>query len=323
MRSRSRKQPALNWNYFHNIFSVMVVLHRLGNMKRFFKFLSLSLLITNGVFGVETEEVTVMDGSSVTLQTGINKQNDDLIVWYFGPSNTLVAQINGKANSTIIHESVVRRMQLENDGSLTILNITTADSGLYNLKITSKKRVSYKIFSVTVYDNLPVPVIIRNTSQCSSSSESSSVSKCVLLCSVVNVSHVTLSWYKGNSFLSSISVADLRINLSLPLEVEYQDKNTYSCVLNNPISNHTKHLDITQLCQPCTGVCFGPTLLPVFLIPLVLLVVVILIIVGMIFFKTKRGGYQKANLMRTGLAETFLKTKEDKEERGHKIQEQI
>ncbi|XP_042605663.1 SLAM family member 5-like isoform X2 [Cyprinus carpio] len=218
---------------------------------------SLGLLILSGVFGSDTREVksvSVTEGDSVTLNNDVKVQRDDLMLWIFGPQNTRIAEI--KEQVTHMFNSKVKfgyKLQVDSQtGSLTITNIRTEHSGLYKLSIFSKRGTAYRNFSVIVYARLYVPVITRDSSQCSSS-ERPTNQNCSLLCSVVNVRDVTLSWYKGNSLLSSISVSDLSISLSLPLEVEYQEKNTYSCVINNPIRNQTTHLDITQLCHTCAA----------------------------------------------------------------------
>ncbi|XP_067300933.1 uncharacterized protein [Pseudorasbora parva] len=206
------------------------------------------------------EELSVMEGDSVSLNSGLTEimMGYDWIWWRFGRENTVIAEINKRADRVTVYDDVLDgrfrdRLKLDNQtGSLTVTNITTEDSGRYKLS----RRSSSKAFSVSVA--LPVPVISRD---CSSSSSSSS-SSCSLLCSAVNVGHVNLSWYKGNSLLSSIiSVSDLSISLSLPLEVEYQDNNTYSCVINNPFINQTRDLNITQLCHTCSDSvhCCGST----------------------------------------------------------------
>ncbi|CAM4660636.1 unnamed protein product [Leuciscus chuanchicus] len=199
-----------------------------------------------------------MEGNSVSLNSDLTEMmDDDQILWRFGDENTLIAEINVLDDRITVYDDVPDgrfrdRLKLDHQtGSLTITNTTTEHTGVYKLEMI---RNLSKSFNLTVYSRLPVPVIISNSSHCSSSS-------CSLVCSsVLNVCDATLSWYKGISVLSSISVCDLSISLSLPLEVEYQDKNTYSCVLNNPISNQTTHLDINTLCHTCAEVhCCGST----------------------------------------------------------------
>ncbi|XP_067270818.1 CD48 antigen-like [Pseudorasbora parva] len=237
-----------------------------------------------------------MEGDSVTLHTDLTElQEDDGIVWKFGAEKSLIAEIVKAAGVFSTSDDVLDgrfrdRLKLDHQtGSLTITNISTEHDGDYSLEISAAKLTS-KIFSVFVHARLPVPVISSNSSNCSSSSSSS---YCSLVCSVVNVSHVTLSWFKGNSLLSSISVSDLSISLSLPLEVEYQDKNTYSCVLNNPISHQTQHLDITQLCHTCADsvYCCGPTEAVIRLVLSVLVGVatVILLVYDIISRRAERG----------------------------------
>ncbi|XP_056304444.1 uncharacterized protein LOC130216575 [Danio aesculapii] len=207
------------------------------------------------VFG---ESISVTEADSATLHTGVTEiQDNDDIVWKLGADNSVIAEISRDKQTDNIYRD---RLKLDDQtGSLTITNTTTEDAGDYKLEINGVK-LTIIIFRVSVYARLPVPVLIFNSSQCSSSS-SSSVQYCSVLCSVVNVSAVSLSWYKGNSVLSSINVSDLSISLSLPLEVEYQDKNTYSCVINNTISNQTTYLDINTLSQLYeeSVLCCGPT----------------------------------------------------------------
>ncbi|XP_067252494.1 carcinoembryonic antigen-related cell adhesion molecule 1-like [Chanodichthys erythropterus] len=206
-----------------------------------------------GVFGPQTggtETVSVIEGDSVTLHTGFTEiLTDDHVLWIWLNSSVCIAEI---IKQTISFPDVIFRDRLQLDfktGSLTITNITTTQNGLYELLIVRAGTVSNKIFNVNVYGKelsyLVAPVI-------TSERPSSSSSECVLMCSAVNVSHVTLSWYKGNSLLSSISVSDLNNSISLPLEIECLD-DSYSCVLSNPIRNQTKLLNNTELCQPCPG----------------------------------------------------------------------
>ncbi|KAK7136752.1 hypothetical protein R3I93_016954 [Phoxinus phoxinus] len=214
-------------------------------------FVLLVLLCLVGVFQVESHEVqSVMLGDSVTLDSGVSEvQQTNNIEWRFDTSR-IAYTISG--NPKYDDERFKDRLKLERNGLLTINDTRTTDTGVYKFRTIINNKESTKTISVTVYAPVPVPVITSVISQCSSSSESSSSPTCVLQCSVMDVFRVNLSWYRGISVLSSVSVSDLSISLSLPLEVDYQDNNSYRCVINNPISNQTTHVCITDLCQLCS-----------------------------------------------------------------------
>ncbi|XP_026107641.1 uncharacterized protein LOC113079613, partial [Carassius auratus] len=209
------------------------------------------------VYSTETE-ISLMEGDSVILHTNVTEiQRDDLILWTFriNSSETRIAEIYKQIVSVYDNkennERFRDRLKIdEQTGSLTITNINKLHSGLYKLQII-RGDVKHKSFSIDVYALLTVPVI-SDSPQNPSVSGRSSVSNCSLLCSAVNVSAVTLSRYKGNSLLSSISVSDLSISLSLPLELECLD-DSYSCVVAYSFTNQTKHLNNTDLCQTCSG----------------------------------------------------------------------
>ncbi|TRY90405.1 hypothetical protein DNTS_025319, partial [Danionella cerebrum] len=192
------------------------------------------------------EERSVMEGESVSLSSGTD---GGWIVWFFGDEK--IAEIEGSGSSADVFEDVLDgrfRDRLKVDGktgTLTISNIRAEHAGEYRCY---EELRSLTVFRVSVYAR-PVPVVTRD---CSSSSEKI----CSLLCSV-NASAATLSWFRGNTLISSINKSELSIALTLPLED--QENISYSCELHSMVQ--TQHLNVSQLCEPCTDSrhCCGPT----------------------------------------------------------------
>ncbi|KAK9958451.1 hypothetical protein ABG768_010571 [Culter alburnus] len=110
----------------------------------------------DGASGAESDEtVTVMEGDSVTLHTNLTEvQNDDTILWLFGPKDSILSQITRKHDLTSLFITDDRRfrgrLQVDqNTGSLTIRNTRFRHSGQYKLSI-SREKTTTKIFNVTV-----------------------------------------------------------------------------------------------------------------------------------------------------------------------------
>ncbi|XP_055074137.2 uncharacterized protein [Misgurnus anguillicaudatus] len=197
---------------------------------------------------VTTTLIPVNEGESVTLPTNLIQLHDgDDIMWFY--ESTFISEFY--ENLTIYHDCIDGRfsniLQLDSEtGSLTITNLSKKHTGVYKLKSPTGSLINHQQqecqgYNVIVYDPLPVPIITNDSTQCSASL------KCVVMCSV-NVRDVSLSWYKGSSLLSNISVSDLKSNF-LCMEVEFRDPNTYSCVVSNSFTNKTTQLNIKALCR--------------------------------------------------------------------------
>ncbi|XP_016096615.1 uncharacterized protein [Sinocyclocheilus grahami] len=105
---------------------------------------------------VETDgvkSVSVTEGESVILQNDATElQKNDLIVWRFGDKGILLAKIDVETNKLSLNHADERfrnRLQLEQNGSLTITNARPEHTGLYEVQIRGRESSQRFLVSVS------------------------------------------------------------------------------------------------------------------------------------------------------------------------------
>ncbi|KAL0161346.1 hypothetical protein M9458_045071, partial [Cirrhinus mrigala] len=143
-----------------------------------------------------------MEEDSVIFHTGVVTNQQEDIKWYF--NSIRIAQISGVLSFSCTDvqcnkgtERFRDRLKLDNQtGSLTIMNITTMDSGVYELKIISSSSSGEKIFNVNV-NGIPAAEqeeVKRNKGE-SVTLDSSEISK----------PNVVMTWYFNDALIAQIA----------------------------------------------------------------------------------------------------------------------
>ncbi|KAI7790573.1 hypothetical protein IRJ41_001064, partial [Triplophysa rosa] len=121
------------------------------------------------VFGDEVKSVSVMEGDSVTLHTGLTElQTDHQILWMFNGERKIIAKIDRDTNKMSIDlpgnndERFRDRLKLnDTTGDLTITHIKTSDSGDYKMEIIGSRQTKHKTFIVSVIDEVKSVVVME------------------------------------------------------------------------------------------------------------------------------------------------------------------
>ncbi|XP_077081505.1 uncharacterized protein LOC143735271 [Siphateles boraxobius] len=200
-------------------------------------------LLNNGASGADTDEVSmsVMEGDSVTLNTGVLTNQQEVVKWYF--NDTRIAQISGDLSDICTdvqcNEGTERfrdRLKLDHQtGSLIITNIT--DSGLYELKIISSKSSSDKTFSVSVTG---VSAAERDEVKRKSVKEGESVT---FDPGVIKNPHDLMTWYFNGTRIAEITGDQSKICTDVQCKERFRDRLKLDHQTGSLTITHTRNTD--------------------------------------------------------------------------------
>uniref|UniRef100_A0A9J8C0V6 Immunoglobulin domain-containing protein n=1 Tax=Cyprinus carpio carpio TaxID=630221 RepID=A0A9J8C0V6_CYPCA len=96
----------------------------------------------------DVQSVSVLQGDSVTLHTGLTKiQTDDQIVWKFGDQGKLFPRLNDPVNKKWTNTD----LNLQT-GDLTIRNIRRYQHGDYKVEINTRTMILHRKYRITIID---------------------------------------------------------------------------------------------------------------------------------------------------------------------------
>ncbi|XP_048054314.1 uncharacterized protein LOC125273088 [Megalobrama amblycephala] len=189
-------------------------------MNLFIHFFSVICLLEHGAFSADT--VSVMEGDSVTLNTGVQTNQQEKIKWFFnGIRITEITGYQSKACTDVQcdegNERFRDRLKLDHQtGSLTITNITNTDSGEYQLLITRETSNSGTFFNVTVRG-----VSAARREELKSVKEEESVT---LDPGVAKNLNDSMRWYFNETLIAEITGDQSKICTDVQCEERFRDR---------------------------------------------------------------------------------------------------
>ncbi|KAI2643765.1 Transposable element Tc3 transposase [Labeo rohita] len=195
--------------------------------------------IYEGVFCVDADRVSMKEGDSVTLNTDVTINQQD-IKWYF--NSTRIAQISGDLSYICVDvqcnkdtERFRDRLKLNHQtGSLTITNTRTTDSGLYEVKIINNSSISEKTF------NLDVSAAEQEVMKTKSVKEGESVTLDPV---VIKNPNDMMMWYFNDTLIVEITGDQSKICTADQCKVRFRDRLTLNHQNGSLIITNTKTTD--------------------------------------------------------------------------------